>query len=116
MTVIHVCYNDIYRSLTHLLFFISCRLQGFPEDFSLPFTDGDNEQRHLISQFYRQIGNAASPPCVAAVAEYALSICLIPRIGDRAEASMSVFDLILNASPKREKVWAAIDRKLPSEN
>ena len=91
----------------------SCRIQGFPEDFSLPFTIGDNEQRQLISQFYRQIGNAASPPCVAAVAEYAVSTFLIPK--NNAQVGMSscaVFNLILKASPSREKVSAAIDRKL----
>jgi hypothetical protein len=91
----------------------SCRLQGFPEDFSLPCTIGDKEQRQLIPQFYRQIGNAASPPCVAAAAEYAVSTFLIPKNNDQVGiSSCAVFDLILKASPSREKASAAIDRKL----
>lgn len=93
----------------------SCRLQGFPEDFSLPFTIGGKNQRYLITHFYRQIGNAASPPCVAAVAEGALSTFVLRKNNDQVEKSSSscvVFDLILKASPKREKVLSAIDRKL----
>lgn len=90
----------------------SCRLLGFPEDFSLPFTTGDNEQRNLISQFYRQIGNAASPPCVAAVAEYAVSTLFTFSNHAQLEISTSaVFDLVLRASPNREKVLASIDSK-----
>ena len=94
----------------------SCRLQGFPEDFSLPFTIGDYEQRNLISHFYRQIGNAASPPCVAAVAEYAISTFVLLNSNDQvgtSSSSCAVFDLILKASPNREKVLCSI-RKLLS--
>ena len=86
-----------------------CRLQGFPEDFVLPFTVSDNKDRNFISQFYRQIGNAVSPPCVATVAEHLVSIFLVPNNKDRH--SSVVFDLILQASPDKQKVLAAINRK-----
>ena len=79
----------------------SCRLQGFPEDFVLPPN---------TSQFYRQIGNAVSVPCVAAVAEHFISPLLIPN-NTKERSSAAVFDLILQASPDREKVLAAINRK-----
>ena len=79
----------------------SCRLQGFPEDFVLPPN---------TSQFYRQIGNAVSVPCVAAVAEHFISSFLIPSNKEK-RLSAAVFDLILQASPDRDRVLAAINRK-----
>ena len=86
----------------------SCRLQGFPESFALPFTNA-NSQRNLVAQFYRQIGNAVSPPCVAAVAESAVSSFLL-REG-QGVASGAVFDIILNASQHKAKVLDAIAAK-----
>jgi len=81
-----------------------CRLQGFPDDFVLP------KERHLISQFYRQVGNAISIPCVVAVAEMFVSTFLSK--GDKEQhTSNAVFDTILNASPNKDKVMAAIHRK-----
>jgi len=80
-----------------------CRLQGFPEHFDLPFdgTSGANEQRNLISQFYRQIGNAVCPPCVAAVAENAVKTLLLVSNGeDNGIGGQSpIFFLVLQASP-----------------
>jgi len=78
-----------------------CRLQGFPEDFVIP-TD-----RHLISQFYRQIGNAVSVPCVVAVAEIFVSTFLV-KSSKEQHTSNAVFDTILKASPNKDKVMAAI--------
>lgn len=71
------------------------RFQGFPEAFKIP------ERQDLISQFYRQIGNAVSPPCVAAVAETILHH-LAPN------TKSTVFDLVLKASPNKAKVLARI--------
>ncbi len=84
----------------------SCRLQGFPEGFKI----GDFRAAGYGSQLYRQIGNAASPPCVAAVAEHAVSTFLIPS-NDDGNGGHPVFELILKASPQREKILAVIDRK-----
>jgi len=84
-----------------------CRLQGFPEDFVIP-TD-----RHLISQFYRQIGNAVSVPCVVAVAEMFVSTFL-SKDSNEQHTSNAVFDTILKASPNKDKVMAAIHRKQAS--
>ena len=86
----------------------SCRLQGFPEGYVLPFTNASS-QRNLVAQFYRQIGNAVSPPCVAAVAESVVSSFLL-REG-QGVASGAVFDIILKASPHRAKVLDAIAAK-----
>jgi hypothetical protein len=77
-------------------------------------------QRRIISQFYRQIGNAASPPCVAAVAEHAVSSFLISSNDDgekkyhdvrKSRCGHPVFELILKASPQRQKILGVIDRK-----
>ena len=81
-----------------------CRLQGFPEDFVIP-TD-----RQLISQFYRQIGNAVSVPCVVAVAETFVSTFLVKSNSDQHSSNV-VFDSILKASPNKDKVMSAIHRK-----
>ena len=64
------------------------------------------EDRNLISQFYRQIGNAVSPPCVAAVLQAVAS----PFLEVNKDL---VFDLVLQATPRamRDKVLAAIQRK-----
>lgn len=82
----------------------SCRLQGFPEEYVLPFNDGAKNQRQMVAQFYRQIGNAVSPPCVAAVASFLLDT------KERSAAEAAVFDLLVKASPKQAKVRAAIER------
>ncbi|KAK1743789.1 cytosine-C5 specific DNA methylase [Skeletonema marinoi] len=51
-----------------------CRLQGFPESFQIPCSDDNDSKvtkqlKQRVSQFYRQVCNAVSPPCVAAVAQ-----------------------------------------------
>ena len=81
-----------------------CRLQGFPEDFVIP-TD-----RQLTSQFYRQVGNAVSVPCVVAVAEMFVSIFLV-KGNKEQHISNTVFDTIRKASPNKDKVTATIHRK-----
>jgi len=81
-----------------------CRLQGFPEDFMIP------TERHLVSQFYRQIGNAVSIPCVVAVAEIFVSTFL-SKGDEEQHTSNAVFDTILKASPNKDKVMAVIHRK-----
>ena len=80
-----------------------CRLQGFPEDFVLP------KERNLISQFYRQVGNAVSVPCVVAVAEIFVSTFL-----SKGSKENAVFDAILKASSNKDKVMSAIHRKQAS--
>jgi len=81
-----------------------CRLQGFPEDFVIP------KERHLISQFYRQVGNAVSVPCVVAAAEIFVSTFL-SKGNKEQHTSNAVFDAIMKASPNKDKVMAAIHRK-----
>ena len=96
-----------------------CRLQGFPEHFILPFNtiehSNDKHQRHLVSHFYRQIGNAVSPPCVAAVAEHAVATFLLPKGGGFSKDSCitsPVLNLVLQASPEPHNiVLGAIERK-----
>jgi hypothetical protein len=76
-------------------------------------------QRRIVSQFYRQIGNAASPPCVAAAAELAVSSFLTPSTGDQGGTyhdvrtpgiDSPVFELLLKASPQRDKIRVIIER------
>jgi DNA (cytosine-5)-methyltransferase 1 len=43
-----------------------CRLQGFPESFKVPSLERDGERQ--VAHFYRGIGNAVTPPVVAAIA------------------------------------------------
>mmetsp|Transcript_12627 Transcript_12627/g.27245 ORF Transcript_12627/g.27245 Transcript_12627/m.27245 type:complete len:162 (+) Transcript_12627:180-665(+) len=93
-----------------------CRLQGFPEDFVLPFNMGDGKQRHLISQFYRQIGNAVSPPCAAAAAEDVISSFLASTDHQKHGRSNPVFDLVMKASPNRVKTLIAISWKCKSQH
>jgi hypothetical protein len=91
-----------------------CRLQGFPEQFILPFHEREatninqKQERQYISRFYRQIGNSVSPPCVIAVAEDAVNTFLV---GQPQEYSVScpVFDAVLKSSPCSEKVLNMIE-------
>lgn len=97
------------RLMSKSSFCDSCRLQGFPEDFILPFPTGESRHKHLISQFYRQIGNAVSPPCVAAVAEGALPF-LMSNCEDVTENA--VFDLVIKANPDRVNILHTINGKI----
>jgi DNA (cytosine-5)-methyltransferase 1 len=91
-----------------------CRLQGFPEQFILPFHEREatninqKQERQYISRFYRQIGNSVSPPCVIAVAEDAVNTFLV---GQPLKYSVScpVFDAVLKSSPCPEKVLNMIE-------
>ncbi|KAL7519545.1 hypothetical protein ACHAWX_004301 [Stephanocyclus meneghinianus] len=96
-----------------------CRLQGFPEQFILPFDHNinsavDNKQRReFVSCFYRQIGNSVSPPCVIAVAEDVVNIFLTGRSGqcNPHTGLCPVFDAVLRASPCPSKVLERIEKR-----
>ena len=83
------------NSIFHYYATLSLRFQGFPESFKIP------DRQDLISQCYRQIGNAVSPPCVAAVAETVLHHLVL-------NTKSTVFDLVLKASPNKAKVQTRI--------
>lgn len=58
-----------------------------------------------------------SPPCVAAVAEYALSFFLSSKTKHKNGSIRDpVIDLMLKASPDEQKVLSIIERKLKLEN
>ena len=101
----------------------SCRLQGFPESFLLPSSDDsgtsavyDKQHRQRVSQFYRQIGNAVSPPCVAAVAkktvEKLFSVSGSPvNSSSPIEVKCPVQTLLLQSCMNPDKVMESIKRK-----
>ncbi|KAL7503588.1 hypothetical protein ACHAXN_001360 [Cyclotella atomus] len=106
-----------------------CRLQGFPEQFMLPFHPlnsstcnnqtssniHERQQRQYVSKFYRQIGNSVSPPCVIAVVKDAIDKFVLNRQQCCiAEGAMTnpVFDAVRMANPCPERVTDLIERKL----
>ena len=97
----------------------SCRLQGFPESFQIPCSDdNDSKVTKRVSQFYRQVGNAVSPPCVAAVAQksvekiFSTSTSSTDSIFCHVEdVDCPVQSLLLQSCVHPDKVMAAIKRK-----
>ncbi len=92
----------------------SCRLQGFPESFQIPCSTvsstSTKQQRQRVSRFYRQVGNAVSPPCVAAVAKESVERMFLSSSGSINKAC-PVENLLLRSSLYPDKVMASIERK-----
>ncbi len=114
-----VSQNDHYVELLELLPFglliahnCSCRLQGFPESFQIPSSNDTSTKQHRqrVSQFYRQVGNAVSPPCVAAVAKESVERLFLSPSGS-VDKDCPVENLLLSSSLYPDKVMASIERK-----
>ena len=91
----------------------SCRLQGFPESFILPDDTGlrvAKQHRQRVSQFYKQIGNAVSPPCVAAVAEKTVEH-LFRTSSPLENVNCPVHNILLQSCLNPDKVMSSIRRK-----
>mmetsp|Transcript_29999 Transcript_29999/g.46452 ORF Transcript_29999/g.46452 Transcript_29999/m.46452 type:complete len:89 (-) Transcript_29999:2467-2733(-) len=75
------------------------------------------QQRQRVSQFYRQVGNAVSPPCVAAVAQktvekiFSTSTSSTDSICHVEDVDCPVQSLLLQSCVHPDKVMAAIKRK-----
>ncbi len=99
-----------------IVHYCSCRLQGFPESFQIPNCSNDNhsdstkQHRQRISQFYRQVGNAVSPPCVTAVAKESVERLFLSCSGS-VDKDCPVENLLLRSSLYPDKVIASIERK-----
>ena len=96
----------------------SCRLQGFPESFQTPCSDDNHlnttkQHRQRVSQFYRQVGNAVSPPCVAAVAKKSIERLFLTSTTSTGSVvnNCPVHGLLLRSCLNPDKVVASIRRK-----
>ena len=121
-----VSLNDHSREVasSHLLansncaLLYSCRLQGFPESFQIPCSADNHsnttkQHRQRVSQFYRQVGNAVSPPCVAAVATKSVERLFLTSTTSTSSVDNNcpVHGLLLRSCLYPDKVAASIRRK-----
>lgn len=95
--------------------YCSCRLQGFPESFQIPCSNDNHsnstkQHRQRVSQFYRQVGNAVSPPCVAAVAKESVERLFL-SCSSSVGKECPVENLLLRSSLYPDKVMSSIERK-----
>lgn len=95
--------------------YCSCRLQGFPESFQIPCSDDNHsnttkQHRQRVSQFYRQVGNAVSPPCVAAVASKSVEMLFLTSTRS-VNDDCPVHGLLQRSCSNPDKVVASIRRK-----
>ena len=99
----------LFANIAH---YCSCRLQGFPESFQIPCSNDSTTKQHRqrVSQFYRQVGNAVSPPCVAAVAKESVEKLFLPCSGS-VDKDCPVENLLLRSSLYPDKVMASLERK-----